>query len=101
MKDQMPPEGQSKVMHATFKKGGLEFYASDMMMDKAVIGDNVVLCLNCDSEEELHTFFGKLSAGGEVFMPAEKQFWGGVLGVLTDKYGIEWMVSFQMMGEQK
>ena len=95
MKDQMPPETHSKIMHATFKKGELEFFASDMMRDKAVVGDSVILALNCDSEEELKTIFAKLSVGGDVFMAPEKQFWGGVFGDVTDKYGNEWMLNYQ------
>ncbi len=67
-----------------------------MMRDKAVVGDNVVLSINCDSETEIRDLFSKFSRGGEVFMPLEKQFWGGIFGVLTDKYGVEWMFNFQV-----
>ncbi len=92
----MPPEKSTLIMHATLKNGGVELYASDMMRDKAVVGDNIALSLNTTTEAETNAIFEKLSRGGSVFMPVEKQFWGALFGVLTDKYGVEWMVNMQM-----
>jgi PhnB protein len=87
---------QNLIMHAELKVNELfSFTASDMMRDKAVVGDNVGVTLNCDSEAEIKEHFEKLSAGGEVFMPLEDMFWGALFGVVTDKYGIEWMLNFQ------
>ena len=95
MAKEMPKEAQDRIMHATLKKGDLQIFAADMMRDKAVVGDNITLALECESKKEIETLFKKLSAGGEVFMPLEKAFWGGLFGVLTDKYGVEWMLNFQ------
>ncbi len=90
------PEMKNKVMHSTLKYKGLEIVASDMMRDQAKSGDQVSLMLNCDSEEEINSIFKKLAEGGEIFMPVEKQFWGALFGVLTDKYGIEWSLNFPL-----
>lgn len=95
MAKEMGPEVQNRIMHATFKKGDVEFFGSDMMRDKAVIGDNVGMALNFDNKGEIETVFAKLSQGGEIFMPLEKAFWGAIFGMLTDKYGVEWMLNFQ------
>jgi PhnB protein len=91
----MGPEKQENIMHSTLKKGTWTLIGSDMMRDKATVGDNMGLSLNCDSEEEIKTVFAKLSEGGEVFMPLEDAFWGALFGVVTDKYGVEWMLNFQ------
>ncbi len=96
MASQMPKESHNKVMHATFASGGLEFTSSDMMMDKAVIGDQISLMLECDSEEQLRSFFDKLTEGGAIFMPVEKMFWGALFGVITDKYGMEWSLNYTL-----
>jgi PhnB protein len=89
-------EGKDKIMNASLEKNGnVLFMASDMMRDKAIVGDNVAVTFNGDSEEEIRTIFAKLSESGEVFMPLEMQFWGGLFGVVTDKYKIEWMLNFQ------
>jgi PhnB protein len=92
---QMPGVPKDNILHAGLTKGNLMLMASDMMgADKLVRGNNVSLSLDCESEEELHTFFTKLSEGGQVTMPIGEQFWGDVFGMLTDKFGIHWMLSF-------
>ncbi len=93
MAKEMPNAGH-KIMHATFKSRGVQFVASDMMMDKAIIGDQVSLMLDCESEKEIREIFDKLARGGNIFMPVEKQFWGAYFGVVTDKYGIEWNLNY-------
>jgi len=93
MAKDMPKDKQDLVMHATLKGEGFELFASDMMRDKATVGDNVSLSLNFDTKQGIEAVFSKLSEGGEVFMPLEKVFWGDLFGVLTDKYGVEWMLN--------
>ncbi len=95
MASEMPKEQQGKIMHAGLKSGGIEFYASDMMRDIAVVGDNFALALNYESEEEARSHFAKLSEGGEIFMALEKTFWSPLFGMLTDKYGVEWMFNVE------
>lgn len=91
--NEMPAENRNRIMHAELKIKGLTIFASDMMRDKATVGDNISLGLDCESREEIESLFDKLSAGGEVFMPIEKPYWGGLFGVVTDKYGVEWMLA--------
>ena len=57
-------------------------------------GNNIALSVNCSSEEEINTFFSKLSAGGKIIDPLKVQFWGAIFGVLTDKFGINWMFNY-------
>jgi PhnB protein len=91
----MPADKQNNIMHSVLKSGAITFVGMDMMRDKATVGDNVGISLNCESEEQIHDLFKKLSEGGEVFMAPEMQFWGGIFSVLTDKYGVEWMLNYQ------
>lgn len=95
MAKDMPEDKQNNIMHGMLKTDKFSFIGMDMMQDKAVIGDNVGMSLDCDSEEQLRDYFSKLSEGGQPFMQPELQFWGGVFGVVTDKYGVEWMLNFQ------
>lgn len=90
----MPADKQDLIMHSTLKKGDWILIGSDMMRDKAIIGDNVGVSIDCESEAELREIFSKLEQGGEVFMAPEEMFWGAVFGMVTDKYGIEWMLNF-------
>ncbi|WP_321296376.1 VOC family protein [Marinifilum fragile] len=59
-------------------------------------GNNFSLSLNTDSKEEADRIFAGLSAGGKVIMPMDKTFWGSYFGMFTDKFGIQWMVSFEL-----
>lgn len=91
----MSADKQDLIMHSTLKKGDWMLIGSDMMRDKATVGDNVGVSLECESEEEINTIFKKLKEGGEVFMELENTFWGAIFGLVTDKYGVEWMLNFQ------
>src|SRR5437660_11782756 len=55
-------------------------------------GTNFSMSLSGDNEAELTGYFEKLSAGGNVTMPLEKAPWGDTLGMLTDKFGVPWLV---------
>lgn len=89
------PDKAGLIMHSRLTKGNLELIGSDMMRDRAVVGDAAGITVECESEQQVHDFFNKLAEGGEVFMKPEEQFWGGIYGMLTDKYGIEWSLNFQ------
>lgn len=95
MAKDMAAEKHDLIMHSTLTKDGWVLIGSDMMRDKAIIGDNVGVSIDCQSEAELRTIFAGLEKGGQVFMAPEDVFWGAVFGMVTDKYGIEWMLNFQ------
>ena len=86
------PEG---VMHAmlTMDSGrtlmgadtppGMEFEPSS----------RISISLSGDDETELRSFWDGLTAGGEIAMPLEPQMWGDTFGMVTDRFGIDWMVN--------
>lgn len=91
-----PMEGApNRVMHARFKGPGFEFMASDGQDVKPVNAaeGNVALSIAVNDKAEGEKLFNGLSQGGNVNMPFGPAFWGGNFGVLTDKFGTEWMVS--------
>ena len=57
-------------------------------------GNNFSISVNAESREEADKVFNGLSKGGQVTMPMDKTFWGDYFGMWTDKFGINWMVSF-------
>lgn len=93
MAEQAPKEAQDSVMHAHFSSGDLDFLCADGRAVKTINPDegNVSLCLSYSDEGEAQKAFDGLAAGGKVEMPLEPAFWGGKFGMLTDKFGIEWM----------
>lgn len=64
-------------------------------------GNNFSISINTDSKDNADRFFNGLSAGGTVTMPMDKTFWGDYFGMFTDKFGINWMVSFNENPPQK
>jgi PhnB protein len=97
MKDQMPKENWKKIMHSSLTVDGeIVLMAVDMMDPKTFTkGDIVTLSVNCKSEDEIKMHFKKLSEGGKVTMPLDEMFWGATFGMVTDKYGFDWMLNFQ------
>lgn len=54
---------------------------------------NVSVSVSGDDEAELRGYWEKLSAGAEVSVPLDKQMWGDVFGMCTDRFGITWLVN--------
>ncbi len=82
------------VMHAQLETpAGFTLMASDAPpgMELDAVGGFAV-SLSGDDEAELRGYWDKLSEGGEVTMPLEKQMWGDIFGMVTDRFGISWMV---------
>ncbi len=58
------------------------------------IGNNISLSIITDSKEDADRFFKALSDGGKQKMPMSQTFWGDYFGMCTDKYDINWMITF-------
>ena len=56
-------------------------------------GNNIVVSLSGDDADELRGYWEKLSDGGAVSVPLEKQMWGDEFGMCTDQFGVAWMVN--------
>ena len=56
-------------------------------------GTNIAVSLSGDDADELHGYWDKLSDGGTVSVPLEKQMWGDEFGMCEDRFGIGWMVN--------
>jgi PhnB protein len=55
-------------------------------------GDNIAVSLSGDDADELRGYWEKLSAGGTVSVPFEKQMWGDEFGACVDQFGVPWLV---------
>jgi PhnB protein len=58
-------------------------------------GNNMHICIEPETREEAKRIFDELSTGGKVIMPLQDMFFGAYFGQFSDKYGINWMISFQ------
>jgi PhnB protein len=93
-----PPPGmlqagfEDKVMHASFKIGGNTLMASDGCSEEAVKYGGFSLSIAVATEADADRSFNALAQGGRVDMPLGKTFWSPRFGMLTDRFGIGWMV---------
>jgi PhnB protein len=87
-----PKFGAGRVIHARVSKGSMAILASDTPEGMhPTQGDNFNVCVQCDDVPEIERLFKALGEGGKVTMPLENTFWGARFGMLTDKFGINWM----------
>jgi len=89
---------RDKIMHVSLPIGkGNILMATDVLESKGQkleVGNNVNLSIETDSKAEADRIFSGLSQRGKVTMPLDKTFWGAYFGMLTDKFGISWMISY-------
>ena len=95
MAAQMPPQMKDSILHSSLTSGNIMIMASDLNREKRLEGNTVHLCINCENEIELNSFFSKLSKGGKITEPLADMPWGGKYGAVTDKYGKHWVFNFQ------
>lgn len=90
----MPQEGDG-IMHSQLETpSGFTLMASDKPSHMEVTPGKIgTISLSGDNEEELKGYWEKLSEGAKTTMPLEKAPWGDTFGMLTDKFGVEWMVN--------
>lgn len=94
----VPEKEKEMIMHVALPVGaGTTLMATDAlesMGHKLNVGNNIQLSVEADSKNEVDKIFKGLSAGGKVTMPLADTFWGAYFGMVTDKFGVQWMVSY-------
>jgi PhnB protein len=89
-------EEGNRIMHVSFPIGTATLFGSDTLSshDDVVFGNNFSISINAESKEEADKLFNGLSVDGKITMPMESTFWGAYFGMITDKFGINWMINF-------
>jgi len=94
----VPADLKNKIMHIALPVGkGNVLMATDAlesMGHKVTAGTNFHLSVSATSQAEADKVFAGLSAGGKVTVPLAKSSWGAYFGMCTDKFGIQWMLSY-------
>lgn len=89
------PSEDDKIMHSQLEaENGIVFMAADTPSSMEYRkGTNISMSLSGDNDAELTGYFEKLSDGGTVNEPLVAAPWGDKFGMLTDKFGVDWMVN--------
>lgn len=88
-----PPELQDQVMHAYLVGAGFSLMAGDAMGMPYQGVHGVAMTLNYDTVDEATRRFAALAEGGTVTMPLAESFWAQTFGMLTDRFGVPWIVN--------
>ena len=90
-----PPGYEEKIMNASFRIGETELMADDGMGDKRAEFKGMTLAIEVADDAEAKRVFTALGEGGSITMPLMKTFWTSSFGMLTDKFGVPWMVNVE------
>lgn len=90
----LPPGFENKVMHASFRVGETTLMASDGCGEAGGFA-GFSLSYAAPSEADAAAVFAALAEGGTVQMPLAKTFWSPCFGMLTDRFGVAWMVNVE------
>ncbi|HEV6968691.1 VOC family protein [Roseateles sp.] len=88
----LPPGSEQKIMHASLHIGGALVMMSDGMCGGDTAFKGFSLSLDCPDADQAREAFAALSVGGQVTMPLGKTFWAPLFGMVTDRFGVGWMV---------
>ena len=95
--DRIPESEKEKIMHVALPIGKNNVLmandALESMGHKLTVGNNFTISIEAESKEEADKLFNGLSSGGKIQMTMQDAYWGSYFGMLTDKFGIQWMVS--------
>jgi len=96
--DKTAENEKDKICHISLRlPNGTILMATDALEShgqKLVNGNNFYLALGVESKAEADRVFADFSDGGQVEMPMEDMFWGDYFGIVADKFGTKWMISY-------
>ncbi len=87
---------KDRIMHIALPMGSSILMGSDVpkAMGKVTTGTNIAISISAESREEADRIYAGLAEGGDATMPMDDASWGDYFGMLTDKFGIQWMISY-------
>lgn len=94
--EEMPESEKNGIMHIALMIGNNVLMGTDVpkSMEQVKFGTNSSISVSVDSRTEADRVFNGLAEGGNIQMPMADMFWGAYYGMLTDKFGVQWMVSY-------
>ena len=91
-----PPGYEEKIMNAAFRIGDTQLMADDGMGEKTPEFKGMTLVIEVADDAQAKRIYSALGEGGNVTMPLMKTFWTSSFGMLTDKFGVPWMVNVEV-----
>ena len=96
VKMDVPKGSEDRIVHARLEKGSAVLMASDTVPGMPFSpGSNFSISIQCESLDEIQRVFSAFSAGGNVTMELQDTFWNARFGMLTDRFGVNWMFNYE------
>lgn len=96
----LAPGFESKIMHSSFRIGQTTVMASDGCSADKLNFQGFSLSLSVSNEAEADRVFAALADGGQVQMALDKTFWSPRFGMVTDRFGVGWMIIVPPPGQK-
>jgi len=96
----VPPGYENKIMHTSFRIGETTVMASDGCSAEKTNFEGFSLSLSVATEAEADRAFAALADGGQVRMPLTQTFWSPRFGMLSDRFGVGWMITVTPKGQK-
>jgi PhnB protein len=91
--DEVPPEWRGKILHTRMMVGDVALMGGDELPEDYIVPQGFNVTLNVDQAAGAERIFAALSEGGTVTVPLQETFWAVRYGMLTDQFGIPWMIN--------
>ena len=93
MAEHVPPEWATKILHGQISIEGLTVMASDAPPGRYEKPQGISICIALTDVDKAERVFTALADGGQVRMAIERTFWAARFGMVTDRFGIPWMIN--------
>lgn len=93
----VPAENADKILHIALPIGDCMLMGTDAVDgtgEPLDMGNNVHISIHPESKAEATRLYDGLATDGTVTMPMQDMFWGAYFGMLTDRFGVQWMVNY-------
>jgi PhnB protein len=95
MAPEVEPHWHDRIVHATLRVGDLELAGADVLPQDYATPQGFSVLLAVEDLAEAEKIFAELATDGEVKLAFQATFWSSGFGVLTDRFGIPWEVSYE------
>jgi PhnB protein len=93
MADHVAPADHGKILHGTFELGDQRLTGADLPAGRYGKPQGFDVMISLEDPEEAERIFAALEDGGWTQMPLQGTFWAGRFGMVTDRFGIPWMIN--------
>ena len=97
----IPPGQEDKIMHCDVAIGDVRFMASDGMARGTPSFKGFSLSLTYADRKKADAAFAALAKGGKIDMPLSETFWSPRFGMVTDRFGVQWMITLPQHAPEK